>query len=224
MWTNGKDPKVPHAHVFEKDGHKYITFHSFSSKNSIYETPKLTFWLMNTVLSSFIMPQYHNYEQLLLLTAMYNCDFTEWGFLCWVTIETQWTHWSDWYFGTYYLIYFTKDKQVLFLQLSYFSENFEYSRWPIRTFNPSLRISLPFALNLPCHCCTILPKAPFPQMQQWQGLSKVEESQVISRHTRDMPVKPPRSEGESQTTYIPTDFVSLREPVRKRYVASSPDA
>ena len=37
----------------------------------------------------------------------------------------------------------------------------------------------------------------------------MEESQDISRHSRDMPVKPPRPEGDSQTTYIPTDFFPI---------------
>ena len=58
------------------------------------------------------------------------------------------------------------------------------------------------------------------------GLPEVEESQDISWHSLDMPVKPPRLEGDSKTTYIPTDFffhiniLSLAglEPVRKRYV------
>ena len=49
----------------------------------------------------------------------------------------------------------------------------------------------------------MLPKAPFPQMQQWQGLSKEEESQV---YDRDMHVKPLWSEGVSLTAHIPTDY------------------
>ena len=94
-------------------------------------------------------------------------------------------------------------------------------------FNPVNEDFPPYALTLPRHCCTILPKALYPRLQQWQGLSRVEESQDTSRHSRDMPVKPPRSEGDSQTAYIPMDFfpsVTGREPVWKRYVGSSPDA
>ena len=59
------------------------------------------------------------------------------------------------------------------------------------------------------------------------GLPEVEESRDISWHSRDMPVKPPRPEGDSQAIYIPTDIffhinifsLAGLEPVRKRYVA-----
>ena len=36
-----------------------------------------------------------------------------------------------------------------------------------------------------------------------------EKSQNICWHPLDMPVKTPRPEGDSQTTYIPTDFVHI---------------
>ena len=32
-----------------------------------------------------------------------------------VMTETQWTYWSDWYSGNYYLIYFTKDWKKFYL-------------------------------------------------------------------------------------------------------------
>ena len=54
-------------------------------------------------------------------------------------------------------------------------------------FNPVNEDFPPFALTLPRYCCTILPKAPYPRLQQWQGLPEVEESQDTSRHSRDMP-------------------------------------
>ena len=65
-------------------------------------------------------------------------------------------------------------------------------------------------------------------MQQWQGLSEVVESQNTSQHSTGIcPVKQPRSNGDSQTTYIPTNFFSINilriaglEPMGKRYVAS----
>ena len=77
----------------------------------------------------------------------------------------------------------------------------------ITLFHPVNEDFPPYALTLPRHCCTILSKDPYPRQQQWQGLPEVEESQDTSRHSRDiMPVKPPRSEGDSQTAYIPMDF------------------
>ena len=69
---------------------------------------------------------------------------------------------------------------------------------------------------------------PFPKgSEKSLGLPEMKESQDISRHSQDMRVKPPRPEGDSQTTYIPTDFVfhinilSLAglEPIRKKHVA-----
>ena len=97
---------------------------------------------------------------------------------------------------------------------------------PPNSYNPKMIEDFPpFALTVPCHCCTILPKAPYPRLQQWQGLPEVEESQVTSRHSRDMPVKPARPGGNSQTAYIQTDFVFFLYkyfvPGWKRYVASS---
>ena len=57
-------------------------------------------------------------------------------------------------------------------------------------------------------------------------LPEVEESQDISQHSRDMPVKPPRPEGDCQSTYnrwicFHINILSLAglEPVWKRYVA-----
>ena len=42
-------------------------------------------------------------------------------------------------------------------------------------FNPVNENFPPFALILPHHCCTIVPKALYPQLQQWQGLHEVEK-------------------------------------------------
>ena len=55
----------------------------------------------------------------------------------------------------------------------------------------------------------------------------MEESQDISRYSRNMPVKPPRPEGDSQTRYIPDRYIFFHinilslaglEPVLKRYM------
>ena len=74
---------------------------------------------------------------------------------------------------------------------------------PPNSYNPNIINHVsedypPFALTLLRHCCTILPKAPYPWLQQWQGLSEVEESQDTSPHSQDMPVKPPRPDGNSR--------------------------
>ena len=95
---------IPFIWLKTGNNNKNITFHSFSSNNSVYETPKLTFWVTNNVLSSFIMPQCHmsNYFCSLLCTI---ATLQNEGTIARVMIETQWTYWSDWYFGKYYLIY-----------------------------------------------------------------------------------------------------------------------
>ena len=76
-----------------------------------------------------------SYEQILLLTATYNCNFTEWVYLCsgrdWNSVNTLirlifWQILSD--------IFYQRLKQVLLLKLLYFSQNSEYSSWLIRTF------------------------------------------------------------------------------------------
>ena len=74
-------------------------------------------------------------EQLFLLTATYNCGFTEWGYLCsgrdWNSVNTfiRLIFWE-----TVSNIFCQRLKQDLFLKLSYFSQKFEYSRWAIRSF------------------------------------------------------------------------------------------
>ena len=43
---------IPFIWIKTGNNSKDITFHTFFSKNSVYETPKLTFWVMNDVLSN----------------------------------------------------------------------------------------------------------------------------------------------------------------------------
>ena len=49
MRTNGKDRKVPHAHVFEKDGHKYIRSAHKSLRSGVSEL-ELHVFLLGVVL------------------------------------------------------------------------------------------------------------------------------------------------------------------------------
>ena len=124
----------------------------------------------------------------------------------------------------------------LYFYLSYFSYFFffnHHQRYNVQAWAKSLNVQK----QKPCHCINIiLPKVPFPQMQQWRMLPEFEESQNSSRQplfryswprwhrdllciiifsfvfivsiTRAMAVKPPHPAGDSQTTYIPTGLTS----------------
>ena len=67
-----------------------------------------------------------------------------------------------------------------------------------------MRISLPCCLTLPSHCYTILPTAPFPQDTTVTGAAWSGGKPGHISASRNVPVKPPRSEDDSQTTYIPS--------------------
>ena len=66
---------------------KTLLLTAFFSKNTVYETPELTFCVMNNVLSTFIKPQCHisNYSCLLLRTI---ATLKNEGTFVWVAIET----------------------------------------------------------------------------------------------------------------------------------------
>ena len=130
------------------NNNKNVTFHSFSSKNSVCETQKLTSWVMINVLASFIMPQYHMSKYYCSVPRTIATLHNE-GTFARVTIEIQWTHLSDWYFGKILsIIFYQRLNQVLFLKLQYFSQSCEYSMWPIRTFAECTVIKLLMSRDL----------------------------------------------------------------------------
>ena len=93
---------------------------------------KTPFWVMNNVLSSFIMPQCHmsNYSCSRLRTI---AILQNEGTFARVEIETQPTYWLI-FWQIVSNIFYQRLKHVLFLKLSNFSQSFEYSRLPIRAF------------------------------------------------------------------------------------------
>ena len=78
---------IPFIWLKTGNNNKTLLFTVVFSKNSVYETPKLTFWVMNNVLSTFIKPQCHisNYSCLLLRTI---ATLKNEGTFVWVAIET----------------------------------------------------------------------------------------------------------------------------------------
>ena len=88
----------------------------FPSKNSVNETPELTFSETNNVLSSFVMPQCHmsNYSCSLLPTVL-------------TLHKTVNTLIRLIFCQKLSNIFYQGLKQVLLLKLSYFSQTFEYS-------------------------------------------------------------------------------------------------
>ena len=87
-----------------------------------------------------------------------------------------------------------------FIAKTYYCNTIRVLTWPSKKSITHLRFfcyRLSIYLYILCHPhCWVL----------CAGLSEMEESQDISRHSRDMPMKPPRPEGGSKTTYIPMDF------------------